>query len=342
MSRKSILGIAVALSLQTLSAFPQAPAEAPVKRAVMEEFTGLGCGFCVRGIVGIRKCEESFGDRFIAIARHTYQGTPDSLLASNYDYYISGGFPKSIINRHYNTDPGPDEAPYIVSGMLDEDCAADVSVEACFPTGGDGKTIVARAVARFASARDDADYRFGFALVEDSVKGYTQTNYYYHNPRVTMGGFEKMDKYVKINLDHVARLGYGVGQGIENSVPVKVGPSEPVVCEVSFGVPAKVTDKSRLRVVALLIDRTTGYIDNAAETPYVAEGTLSGIINIGESAPVPDVEIVDGRVVAEGFGGRIEVYTADGMRVPGRLVKRGVYVVRLADGGKTAVRRVVY
>lgn len=69
----------MAMSLHPFSPSAQSLASAPVKRAVMEEFTGLGCGFCVRGIVGIKKCEDTFGDRFIAIARHTYSGTPDGM-----------------------------------------------------------------------------------------------------------------------------------------------------------------------------------------------------------------------------------------------------------------------
>ena len=75
------------------SAYVLFPNTEAVKRVVMEEFTGIKCGYCPRGIVGIRTCHERFGDKFIAIAKHCYSGTPSELQASTYNYNIGGGFP---------------------------------------------------------------------------------------------------------------------------------------------------------------------------------------------------------------------------------------------------------
>ena len=52
------------------SAYVLFPNTEAVKRVVMEEFTGIKCGYCPRGIVGIRTCHERFDDKFIAIAKH--------------------------------------------------------------------------------------------------------------------------------------------------------------------------------------------------------------------------------------------------------------------------------
>ena len=87
------------------SAYVLFPNTEAVKRVVMEEFTGIKCGYCPRGIVGIRTCHERFGDKFIAIAKHCYSGTPSELQASTYNYNIGGGFPKCIIDRRYQRDP---------------------------------------------------------------------------------------------------------------------------------------------------------------------------------------------------------------------------------------------
>ena len=100
------------------SAYVLFPNTEAVKRVVMEEFTGIKCGYCPRGIVGIRTCHERFGDKFIAIAKHCYSGTPSELQASTYNYNIGGGFPKCIIDRRYQCDPGPTKAPPYVSAQL--------------------------------------------------------------------------------------------------------------------------------------------------------------------------------------------------------------------------------
>ena len=47
-----------------------------IRHSVVEEFTGTWCGNCPRGIVGMQRLEEDFGDRFIGIAIHTGTGEP--------------------------------------------------------------------------------------------------------------------------------------------------------------------------------------------------------------------------------------------------------------------------
>lgn len=199
------------------SAYVLFPNTEAVKRVVMEEFTGIKCGYCPRGIVGIRTCHERFGDKFIAIAKHCYSGTPTELQSPTYNYNISGGFPKCIIDRRYQCDPGPTKAPPYVSAQLGAGCSAGVDLEAVFPEDGDGSQIDVRATAQFLSSYSNSQFRFAFAILEDSVKGYTQANNYYGSS-AQMGGFEKLPSHAAINLDHVARAGFGVLNGIENSI----------------------------------------------------------------------------------------------------------------------------
>lgn len=311
------------------------------KRAVMEEFTGIYCGYCPRGIVGIQKCQERFGDRFIAIAKHCYSGTPSGLLSPTYDYNIGGGFPKCIIDRRYQCDPGPSKSPGYVSASLSQGCSAGVAVEAYFDEGGDSTQIQARVTAQFTSAHTGGGYRFALAIVEDGVTGYQQANNF-SGSSTEMGGFENLPSHASIDFDHVARMGLGVKDGIENSIPKNVDEFHPVVYTATLDVPANVQRKKNLRVVALLINTSTGYIDNAAETGYVKVGSLTGISDVAAVAPAPDVEIHDGQVVAEGFGGSVEVYTIGGVRVPNSGLPHGIYIVRLVGGGHTYVKRIAY
>lgn len=310
------------------------------KRAVMEEFTGLYCGFCPRGIVGIEKCQERFGDRFIAIAKHCYSGTPQALMPIDYDYNIGGGFPKSIIDRRYSTDPGPTKAPSYVAAALSSGCAAGIEVDANFVEGSDSTQISARIRAQFTAEHKNANYRFALAMVEDSITGYTQSNSF-AGTSADMGGFENLPSRTKIVLNHVARMGLGINSGIENSVPASVNEFTPVEYEAVLDVPENVQHHNKLRVVALLIDKSTGYIDNAAETDYVKDGVPTGIAEVKNSL-VPDIEVRGGKVVADGFDGTLQVFTLSGMAVKNESLARGIYIVKMSNGKNTFAKRIAY
>ena len=323
------------------SAYVLFPNTEAVKRVVMEEFTGIKCGYCPRGIVGIRTCHERFGDKFIAIAKHCYSGTPTELQASTYNYNISGGFPKCIIDRRYQCDPGPTKAPPYVSAQLGAGCSAGVDLEAVFPEDGDGSQIDVCATAQFLSSYSNSQFRFAFAILEDSVKGYTQANNYYGSS-AQMGGFEKLPSHAAINLDHVARAGFGVLNGIENSIPANVDEFHTVTYATKLDIPTNVQSKDYLRVVVLLLDTSTGRIDNAAEVAYVKTGSLSAIRDLKADSPAPDVEIRNGKVVADGFAGTIQVYSVNGMRLANESLAHGIYIVRLTNGKQTFVKRIAY
>lgn len=323
------------------SAYVLFPNTEAVKRVVMEEFTGIKCGYCPRGIVGIRTCHERFGDKFIAIAKHCYSGTPTELQSPTYNYVISGGFPKCIIDRRYQCDPGPKKAPPYVSAQLSAGCSAGVDLEAVFPEDGDGSQIDVRATAQFLSSYSNSQFRFAFAILEDSVKGYTQANNFYGSS-TQMGGFEKLPSHAAINLDHVARAGFGVRMGIENSIPANVDEFHTVTYATKLDVPANVQSKDYLRVVVLLLDTSTGRIDNAAEVAYVKTGSLSAIRDLKADSPSPDVEIRNGKVVADGFAGNVKVYSVNGMHLANESLAHGIYIVRLTNGKQTFVKRIAY
>ena len=323
------------------SAYVLFPNTEAVKRVVMEEFTGIKCGFCPRGIVGIRTCHERFGDKFIAIAKHCYTNTPTELQSPTYNYVISGGFPKCIIDRRYQCDPGPTKAPPYVSAQLGAGCSAGVELEAVFPEDGDGSQIDVRATAQFLSSYNNSQFRFAFAILEDSVKGYEQANNFY-GKSTQMGGFEKLPSHAAINLDHVARAGFGVLNGIENSIPANVDEFHTVTYATKLDIPSNVQSKDYLRVVVLLLDTSTGRIDNAAEVAYVKTGSLSAIRDLKADSPAPDVEIRNGKVVADGFDGTIQVYSVNGMRLANESLAHGIYIVRLTNGKQTFVKRIAY
>ena len=310
------------------------------KRALMEEFTGIDCPWCVRGIVGIEKCQERFGKQFVAIAKHNYQNVV-GLTSPTYNYTISGGFPKSIIDRRFTTDPGPDNAPTYVQAAINRGTAAYIDAFASFAED-DTTQVTATAVAQFTMDHSDSDYRFAFAAIENNVKGFEQANAYYGSS-VTMGGFEKKPKIVTdIELMHVARMGLGVNLGIEGSIPSDVKANEPVCYTATLTMPNFVQSSRNLKIVAMLIDRTTGYVENVIEVPISKAPSSETAISDINNAEAPSISIVNGCVYADGFDGKISVYTLDGKAVVNSNLQSGMYIVKLSLGKQTFVKKLVF
>lgn len=72
----------------------------PLKRIVLEEYTGRGCGNCPLGLLSIASMEKLYGDQFLPISLHCYSSDP--LGSGLYDYSSYIGFsaaPSGIINR---------------------------------------------------------------------------------------------------------------------------------------------------------------------------------------------------------------------------------------------------
>ena len=67
----------------------------PVNRPLVEEYTGLWCGFCPRGYMALEMMKELKGNLFIAAAYHN--GDPMSWDGKTPNYV--SGFPAAYINR---------------------------------------------------------------------------------------------------------------------------------------------------------------------------------------------------------------------------------------------------
>lgn len=78
------------------------------KASVVEQFTGVTCGYCPRGHVGMSKMRAQYGDQFVGVALHGYSGsaTKDAMYNTNYPDLGFTGAPSCMINRSGSTmDP---------------------------------------------------------------------------------------------------------------------------------------------------------------------------------------------------------------------------------------------
>lgn len=151
----------------------------PVNRPLVEEFTGLGCGYCPRGYIAMEEMPNLFGDRFVGMAYHSQSYESGCMVTlSNDEFPFSvGGFPSGTINRISEMDPClfPSVWASYAQGMP----AADV--DAALEWADEKMTrLTAHASARFVRDIKDAGYKLSIALVADGLKNeaWGQSNYY--------------------------------------------------------------------------------------------------------------------------------------------------------------------
>ena len=151
----------------------------PVNRPLVEEFTGLGCGYCPRGYIAMEEMPNLFGDRFVGMAYHSQSYESGCMVTiSNDNFPISvGAFPSGTINRTSEMDPSlfPSVWASYAQGMpvADVDVALEWADE-------EMTRLTAHASARFVRDIKDAGYKLSIALVADGLKNeaWGQSNYY--------------------------------------------------------------------------------------------------------------------------------------------------------------------
>ncbi len=262
--------------------------EAVAHRVVVEEFTGTWCGSCPRGMAGLSLLDKEFGDSVITIAIHKY----DPMEAKN---YTSGSlsFPSAEVNRGDMVDPYYGSSGYVfgisedVRRELESDASVGISVTASWA---DEAQTAIRTETQTVFLLDNTDatqYGIGYALLEDGMTGtgssWAQNNFYsgsytddpYLQPYTVLPGY-----ITDIAYDHVAVDAWEIVNGADcytETIQTGIPQKKVYLCDISAN--ELIQDKSRLSVVALLIDRTTRRIVNAAKTS-VSSYDPSGIREI--------------------------------------------------------------
>lgn len=154
-----------------------------VRGVVIEEYTGTGCGWCPRGIVGMEKMRKAFSDKFVGIGIHQYNNSdPMYLTPSSYASLGFTGAPSCAINRKAIIDPYYGTNKDILDDFSAElAIPADVEVSAVAKWNADSTNVNATATVQ--PLNDGANFNVEFVLIADSLSGTTNTwnqaNYYY-------------------------------------------------------------------------------------------------------------------------------------------------------------------
>ena len=312
------------------------------KRVAVEEFTGTGCGWCPRGIVGMEMMREAYPDEFVGIAFHQYSNaTRDAMYMPEYPNPGLSGAPSCMIDRQATVDPyyGSNEANFGVKDVFD--MALQQQPKAGLEVKGewtDDSTI--KATATIESLIDGESYDIEYSLIADSLTGtgntWAQSNYYYQYTAAQVGS-DDLAPFCKGGANGKSTLSNWVfndvaiatsfnSDGVNQAQKVVNAPDDDTIENTyTLSLPTKAALKKAIKsdkvwVVALLVDSYNGFVINAAKFRMPEYVDPSGIESTERSA---SDEVV-------------ERYSLDGRELPS--TQKGLNIVRMADG---SVRKVM-
>ena len=258
-------------------------AKKPKVVAVVEEATGTWCGWCARGIPGLALLNKIYRDDVITLAVHG-GGNGDPMILDNYQL-DAFSYPSCTINRGEVVDPyyGSGSTAFGISREVEavqrSYVPAGIEVTADWADANQTKISV-KATTTFVEDVSNANYRIGYVLAEDGLSGTTpawyQSNYYAGSSLkddnlVNLTGGES--KITNVVYNYIPVAAYEPFEGIEGSVPATI--TKDVAMEHAYTIDIagndRIQDKQKLSVVALLIDKDTKKIVNAAKFKFDKE-----------------------------------------------------------------------
>lgn len=300
------------------------------RKVVVEEFTGTGCGWCPRGLIGMDNLRNTFGDRFVGIAIHQYNSSDAMYIGSSaYAKHGMTSAPSCRLNRGEVLDP------YYGSGDdIRNDFAAAMAVPALAKINVSGtideELKKVNAKAQVEALLDGSEYTLEFVVIGDGLKGtgsaWNQANYYSSNYSASQlpedlaifgnGGKYGTSTITGWSFNDVALVSSYVSGS--NKAP-KLGvlsAGEQKEAEYTLTMPTKTSLKTAVKdaelyIVAMLVDKQK-HIVNAAKAAITVEDP-SGIEN---------VNVAESEQTAH--------YTLDGRRV--QTMQKGINIIRMANG----------
>ena len=275
----------------------------PRKRVVVEDYTGMWCQYCPRGIAIMESLQRLHPDDFIGIAIHV----GDKLETHAYDYetrqHWATSYPTLWCNRRekINSFDGLSET----AAELSRPALMEVDARAEWDDALDAVTVTAGVTP---CMETDGGYALAYVLTADGLQddSWYQANApgYWDdvaNAPDELAFFNKGGSYIlgpDITFNHVAIAELGAGGGVEGSL---AGGFTPGVRKTHTAVfsglsrNAFIQDKSRLSVCTLLLDTSTGRIENAAKCAVTSKPTSLAPARAAGHAPATVWYSPDGR-----------------------------------------------
>lgn len=308
----------------------------------VEEYTGTQCGWCPRGMAGMDKLRQKYGDHFVGTAVHGYaNGTSDDAMfltswSSKYAKIFSGSAPACQLNRAY----GEIDPYYGTSNDICDDFDYELSIPATVGISLTGEwnadSTQVTATATLEAVTSGQNYTIEYVLIADSLTGtgkaWNQTNYY---ASYSASGDPNIDQFCKggkygqstikgwVYNDVVIATCYKSSKN-QTTAPGQLTLGEQMTNSYTLSMPTnstllKAITKEHVAVVALVI-AADGTVANAAKFYMPGHSATDGIATLQQQQ-----------------GSTVESrYTLDGRKASAE--KKGLNIVRMSDG---TVRKVI-
>ena len=303
---------------------------------VVEEFTGTGCGWCPRGLVGMEKLATNYPDNFVGIGIHQYNSS-DPMYTSNYANVGFRGAPSCMIDRSGTTID-----PYYgaIGESITEDFEAAMKVVPMIGVdvkgvwNSDSTTVTVNATVESYVA---GSYEIAYVLVADDLQGtgssWRQGNYYYQYEQsqvpddlkfLARGGEKGTSTFQWAFDDVLIGSSYNRTTNMASKIQLTENGTTTASYEVAMPTKAalkKAIDKKKVAVIAMVFD-AQGHVMNAAKS-----------YNITDAAT--DIQGVNGN--ANASLKEVARYNAAGQRIYAPV--KGLNLVKMSDG--TTVKVIV-
>lgn len=293
--------------------------QVPRRRVVVEEYTGMWCQYCPRGIALMENLENKYADDFIGIAIHS----GDPLYCLDYAWNLGKvrGFPTLEMNRSRKL------TYYTAINEFEEEKAmgADMDIDVSAQWDSNKEKITVTPHVTFRVAPKDGAYAVAYVLTEDGMakSSWMQNNNFSGNNSLR-GISAELDKFIDLpsvirnlpnNFTAIAAKGvYTSATEDYIKTPIEIDKTQSFKHVFNISRNTLLQNKSKLKVCALLINLNTKKIENAAKC-NITDATSTGISSV-EEAQTNVVEIAR--------------YTLEGRRI--FAPQQGVNLVKYSNG----------
>ncbi len=287
----------------------------PKHKPLVEEYTGTWCGWCTRGLVAMDLLLETYGEDFVGAAYHS----GDPMQTTQNFPTLPGGYPSAYIDRVVDCDPyyGTGNSAFGIKSdwtkRSEVVAPASIDLEAAWTN--DNKTALeVTSHVTFIRSFRNSPYRLTYILVADDLHNasstWNQANYYsgytaYANdpnlkPIIQMGS--SLNDY-HFN-DVVVQSSSSGARALEQSLPTYVEGEVPYEHSYTFYISSNelIQDKSKLRVLALLVDTETGEVVNANKVEAEASTGIDASVEDNKAESVVYTDLSGRRIDTFGKG----------------------------------------
>ena len=293
--------------------------QVPHRRVVVEEYTGMWCQYCPRGIALMENLENKYADDFIGIAIHI----SDPLVCSDYAWKASEirSYPTLQMNRSKLL------TYYTAINEFEEERAmgADMDVDVSAQWDSNKEKITVTPHVTFRVSPKNTTYALAYVLTEDRMSNpsWVQNNNF--SGKISLRGIsEELDKFIDLpsvitnlsnNFTAIAAKGVytpSVEDYIKTPIEIDKKQSFKQVFDISRN--KLLQDKSKLKVCVLLMNLNTKKIENAAKCS-ISDAAPAGISSLSEE---------------QSNAVEIARYTLEGHRI--YTPQKGINIVKYSNG----------